>query len=374
MTSSSASSTSEKIRLGIIGANVHLGWAPRSHLPAIVASPEFELTAVCTTRRESAEESARLFGARLAFDNYQDLLAHPDIDAVAVVLRVPSHYEPTMAALNAGKHVYTEWPLGQTTAQAQEMADLARSKGLRNMVGLQARAAPAILYLKELVAQGYVGEVMSCHLSLVRGGSLERHSTRTWQRDNELGAHTLTIAAGHSIDALRYVVGDFSQVSAVVSTQAGEWLETDTAKLLEVTSPDNILVSGRLRSGGVASVHVASNPWAGSGLRMEIYGREGTLAAVSDDSPQLGDVEIQGAQGSDVLQPLEIPARFSNVLEGMPSGAPYNVGQMYYQFGQAIRAGADCKPDFDTAVELHHFVDAIRQSSDEGREVAVNLG
>ena len=171
MTSSSASSTSEKIRLGIIGANVHLGWAPRSHLPAIVASPEFELTAVCTTRRESAEESARLFGARLAFDNYQDLLAHPDIDAVAVVLRVPSHYEPTMAALNAGKHVYTEWPLGQTTAQAQEMADLARSKGLRNMVGLQARAAPAILYLKELVAQGYVGEVMSCHLSLVRGGS-----------------------------------------------------------------------------------------------------------------------------------------------------------------------------------------------------------
>ena len=96
---------SEKIRLGIIGANVHLGWAPRSHLPAIVASPEFELTAVCTTRRESAEESARLFGARLAFDDYRDLLAHPEIDAVAVVLRVPSHYEPTMAALQAGKHV-----------------------------------------------------------------------------------------------------------------------------------------------------------------------------------------------------------------------------------------------------------------------------
>ena len=88
---------SEKIRLGIIGANIHLGWAPRSHLPAVVASPEFELTAVCTTRMESAEESAKAFGARLAFDNYQDLIAHPEIDAVAVVLRVPSHYEPTMA-------------------------------------------------------------------------------------------------------------------------------------------------------------------------------------------------------------------------------------------------------------------------------------
>ena len=109
---------SEKIRLGVIGANSHMGWAPRSHLPAIVASPEFELTAVCTTRRESAEESQKNYGARLAFDNYQEMLAHPDIDAVAVVLRVPSHYEPTIAALNAGKHVYTEWPLGQTTAEA----------------------------------------------------------------------------------------------------------------------------------------------------------------------------------------------------------------------------------------------------------------
>lgn len=364
-------STPEKIRLGIIGANVQLGWAPRSHLPAVVASPEFELTAVCTTRRESAAESARRFGARLAFDNYQDLLAHPEIDAVAVVLRVPSHYAPTVAALNAGKHVYTEWPLGQTTAQAQEMAALARAKGLRNMVGLQARAAPAILYLKELVAEGYVGEVLSCHLSLVRGGSLERPSHRTWQRDNELGAHTLTIATGHSIDALRFVVGDFSHVASVVSTQAQEWLETDTGKRLPVTSPDNILVSGKLRNGGVASVHVASNPWGGSGLRMEIYGTEGTLAAASADSPQLSDVALSGVQGRGEVQPLAVPARFTYVLEGMPRGEPYNVGQMYYQFGQAIRSGQDCQPDFATAVELHHFIDAIRRSSDEGREVAV---
>ncbi len=81
----------DKIRLGIIGANSHVGWAPRAHLPAIVASPEFELTAVCTTRQESAEESAKKYGARLAFDDYRKMLAHPDIDAVAVVLRVPSH-------------------------------------------------------------------------------------------------------------------------------------------------------------------------------------------------------------------------------------------------------------------------------------------
>ena len=204
----------DKIRLGIIGANVHRGWAPRSHLPAIVAGPEFELTAVCTTRQESAEESRAKFGAKLAFDDWHKMLDHPDIDAVAVILRVPSHYEPTMAALNAGKHVYTDWPLGRTTAEAQEMAELARAKGVRNMVGLQARAAPAILYAKELVDSGYVGEVMACHLSRIQEGVFERTSDRSWQRDKDMGANTLTITCGHTIDALRFVVGDFSHVSS----------------------------------------------------------------------------------------------------------------------------------------------------------------
>jgi predicted dehydrogenase len=362
---------SRKIRLGIIGANVHRGWAPRSHLPAVAASPEFELTAVCTTRQDSADEAARLFGARLAFDSHQKLLACPEVDAVAVVLRVPSHYQVTRDAINAGKHVYTEWPLGATLAEAQELAALAKARGVRTAVGLQARVSPQIMHMKELVESGYVGEVMSCHVSLSRGGLLERASDRTWQRDNSLGANTLTIAFGHTVDALRYVVGDFSKVASVVSTQASQWLETDTGKLVDVTSPDNVLLSGRLANGGVASVHVASVPWAGSGYRMEVYGREGTLVATSEDSPQLREVRLQGARARErSLQDLPVPPRHVYVLEGMPRGEPYNVGQMYYRFAQAIHTRSGGPPDFDTAVELHRFLDAVRASSDQGREMA----
>ena len=361
----------DRIRLGLIGANSHRGWAPRAHLPAIVASPEFELTAVCTTRMESAEETRQKYGARLAFDDYRELLAHPDIDAVAISLRVPSHYEPTMAALNAGKHVYTEWPLGRNTAEAQEMADLAQAKGVWNMVGLQARAAPAILYAKDLVESGYVGQVMSCHVSRIQEGVLQRTSDRTWQRDEELGANTLTITCGHTIDALRFVVGNFSHVSTVVSTQAKQWYEADTQQTVDVTSPDNVLVSGRLAGGGVASAHIANNPWAGSGYRMEIYGREGTLVVSSDESPNHEGAHIHGAQGSDELGELTIPGRYVYVLEGMPRGAPYNVGQMYYKFGEAIRSGEPCQPDFNAAVELHRFIDDMREASAQGREVPV---
>lgn len=360
-----------KIRLGLIGASVRSHWASRSHLPALLVSPDFELTAVCTTKPESAEEARRKYGAKLAFHDFRAMAASPEIDAVAVVVRVPSHYEPTKAALEAGKHVYTEWPLGRTAGEAEELASLASSKGVKTAVGLQSRVSPTLMYMKEQIESGYVGEVMACHVSLMRDGVLERRSSRTWQRDAGLGANTLTIANGHTIDALRFVAGNFSRVACIVTTQARQWFETDTKNMVDVTSPDNVLVSGRLANGAVASVHVAAIPWAGSGYRMEIYGREGTLIASGDDSPQLSELRLFGARGGNELSELAVPSRFVHVQAGMPQGDPYNVGQMYCVFAQAIRTGQSRQPTFDTAVELHRFVDTIKQASDTGREVNV---
>ena len=111
-----------RIRLGFIGVNLRSAWASQSHFPALLASPDVELTAVCTTRRETAEAAREAFGAKLAFTDFREIVASKEIDAVAVVVRVPSHYEPTKAAIEAGKHVYTEWPLGRTTAEAEELA------------------------------------------------------------------------------------------------------------------------------------------------------------------------------------------------------------------------------------------------------------
>src|SRR5690348_6226488 len=162
----------DKIRLGLIGASVSGTWSSRSHLPAVRASAAVELTAVCTTRAESAEAARQAYGARLAFDDYRKMVASPEIDAVAVVVRVPSHYGPTKAALEAGKHVYCEWPLGRTNAEAVELAALARDRGLVTAVGLQARVNPAIMHLQGLVAAGYVGEVLAVHVCLMREGVL----------------------------------------------------------------------------------------------------------------------------------------------------------------------------------------------------------
>ncbi len=221
----------DKIRLGFVGANVNSTWSNQSHFPAVLASPDVEMTAVCTTRPESAEEARQHFGAKLAFHDFREMAAADEIDAVAVVVRVPSHYEPTKAAIEAGKHVLTEWPLGRTTAEAVELADLAQAKGVQTAVGLQSRVSPALMYVKELLEEGYVGEALTCTVNTFRDGPLERASDRTWQRDANLGAHTLTIATGHVIDALRFVAGDFSRVACMVSTQVPQWYEPGHAAI-----------------------------------------------------------------------------------------------------------------------------------------------
>jgi predicted dehydrogenase len=84
-----------KIRLGFVGANVRATWASQSHFPALLASADVELTAVCTTRPESAEEACQALGAQLAFHDFRAMMASPAIDAVAVVVKVPEHYGPT---------------------------------------------------------------------------------------------------------------------------------------------------------------------------------------------------------------------------------------------------------------------------------------
>jgi predicted dehydrogenase len=206
---------------------------------------------------------------------------------------------------------------------------------------------------------------------LMREGILSRPSGRTWQWDAEQGANTLTIAAGHTIDAMRFVAGDPERLCATLTTQVNQWFVTDTKTFVDVTSPDNILAVGRLKSGAVASVHVGAIPYAGSGYRMEVYGREGTLVVSGEDSPQMTELVLHGAKGNDTLAPIAVPEDLTWTAPATPAGVPTNVGQMYALFARAIRGGGSAQPTFDIAVDLHRLLDGIRQASADGRAVTV---
>src|SRR5207249_11684162 len=108
----------------------------------------------------SADAAGKLFGVPVAFDNHQDLVNRADVDVVAVTMRVPHHLELATAALNAGKAVYCEWPLGNGLNEAETLAALAKTKGVLAVAGLQARSAPSVAYVHDLIKHGSVGEVL----------------------------------------------------------------------------------------------------------------------------------------------------------------------------------------------------------------------
>jgi len=366
--------SSDPLRVGLIGAGGR--WGPWAHVPALQGLAQTELYAVCTAHADTAQAAAQKYGVKHAYSDVNELGKDPQVEAVLVAVRVPAHYALSKSALEAGKHVYCEWPLGRTTQEAEELAALARKQKLHTMVGLQRRASPAYLYMRELILDGYVGEVLSVHMTLMNSGVLSRTADRTWQRDVALGANTLTISFGHQLDALCMVAGELAEVSAVISTQVPQWFERDTGKYVDVTSPDNVMIQGRVEGGAVVNVHVGIQPYLGSGYRFEIYGKEGALMMIGGgEAGQEANRKLMGGHKNDkALQEPPVPDRLKWVPEAVRQvGRAYDVGQMWVRFTEAIRTGKAVEPDFDHAVRRHRTLDAIVRASETGQRQKIAL-
>jgi predicted dehydrogenase len=348
------------------------GWGANAHVPALRALPDYELWAVCTAHEETARASANAFGAELAFHDFATMLAEPQIDLVTVVVRVPGHHDLVMQALEAGKAVFCEWPLGASVAEAERMAALAAQRSLRTAVGLQARSDPTLRYARELVEQGHIGELLVVNLTYTSQAVTRRGEGRIWQADRRNAANTLTIAAGHTLDAMCFVVGEFEEVSARLATTITELHHTDTGQSVKVDSPDWISVSGRLEGGAQAACLVATVPSNPGGTRLEIYGSQGSLV-ISAGSFHAGPIQLQGARGSEPLAPMDVPDRFTLVPHDFPAGPPRNVGQAYARIARALASGEPYQPDFAHALKRHRLIAAIEQSAASGGQ-SVRVG
>ena len=289
--------TNRKIRVGIVGANPSRGFASIAHIPALQALPDFEISAVCTTRQDSADAAARHYGVPLAFCDAEKLAQHPDVDLVTVSVKVPDHYQPVMAAIEAGKHVYCEWPLGRNTDEAIRMRDAANRKGIRHAVGLQGQVSPAINYTKDLIADGYVGRVLSATMIGCApnwGPTIDR----AYQADFANGANLLTITGGHTIDALCYCLGEFRELAAFVVSQRDRIPLEETGELIAKTAPDQLVVNGIVGEGAAVSFQIRGGMNRGTAFLFEIHGEEGDLqlTATSRASMQRQELRVKGRE------------------------------------------------------------------------------
>jgi predicted dehydrogenase len=366
-----------KIRVGIIGANVRYGWGSSAHIPALKALTEFEITAVCTSRQETADETAHHFGIPFAFHDPAKLVQHPNVDLVSICVRVPFHHQLALAALHAGKHLFCEWPLAATTEQARQILDLAERKRVRHMVGLQARGAPALNRVRDLIADGYIGKPLSCTMVVASPAwGAEFTSSRAYLADRSTGATLMTIPGGHSIDALCFCLGEFKELSSFVATQRRQVKNIDTGETLQMTSPDQVLLNGVLENGTLASVHVKGGTANGIGFLFEIQGTDGDLIVGPArprpaSSVQISELSVKGSRNGEPLEEVAIPESYRWVSSAMPAGPPFNVGQLFVRLAQAIREGKPAAPDFTLAVKRHHLLDVIQKASDSGQRQVI---
>ena len=319
--------------VGIIGVSPARGWAAIAHIPALRALGNYEIRGLSTHSPESARAASEVFGVSAVFSDHEQLVAQPDIDVVAVTVRAPLHRELVSAALAAGKAVYCEWPLGRDLDEARTMAALAAERELRTVIGLQARQAPAIEFVQELMGDGYVGEVLSTTMVglSVLGDVLVQPNA--YMLDKTSGANVVTIAFGHSLDILNYVLGEFAELSAVSALHRPLITIEETGEEIVKTAPDQIAVIGTLTSGVTASIHIREAVAGGTGFLWEINGTDGTLRITAVAAqPQIYPLTVTGARGQNEPVELAPPAAMTQkwpALTGLEGAPAYNVGRAY---------------------------------------------
>src|SRR6266568_4817690 len=294
--------------VGIIGVSPVRGWAATAHIPALRALPNYQLRALSAHSAESARAAGEVFGVSAAFSDHQQLVTQPDIDVVAVTVKVPHHRALVCAALAAGKAVYCEWPLGRDLDDAQAMAALAAEQGVRTVVGLQARQAPAIEFVQALLRDGYVGEVLSTTMVGLSVPGDVVGQPNAYMLDETNGANALTIAVGHSLDTLNYALGEFADLSAVSALRRPLMTIEETGEQIVKTAADQIALTGTLTSGVTASIHIREAVAGGVGFLWEINGTDGTLRITADAPfPGIFPLAVAGANGQDKITDLAVP-------------------------------------------------------------------
>ncbi|PBC35346.1 oxidoreductase [Rhodococcus sp. ACS1] len=370
------SNKARPIGIGIVGLSARGGWAALAHAPAIENVPGVELRALTASSPESAAQA----GKRFAVPHHTDAaaLAHdPDVDLVVIAVKVSKHKDLIESALAAGKMVLCEWPLGNGSTEARQLTEQASTLGIRTFVGMQARATPAIRYLRDLIREGYVGEVLSTTLTAsgVSWGDLT-FPEKTYLLDREEGASLLTIPAAHTLDAVQYVLGDFATIQATTAIRRKQVrMHRRPDELHLKTVADQIAVQGVLDSGAVVATHFRGGTSRGTDFHWEINGTKGDIIVRGDGYAgaflQYGQVHLVGARGDESeLTSLPTPDKYIKLTSLPEHGShAFTVAHAYAQIVDDVAHGTSVVPDFSHALSLHHFIDSIEESAERGVRV-----
>jgi predicted dehydrogenase len=361
-----------KFRVGIIGADTRASWAGASHIPALQAQPSLVLAAVATRREESARAAAEAFGAKRWFADPYAMIADADIDVITVAVKVPAHRELVMAALKAGKAVYSESPLGMTLAETEEMA--AATGSLHTAIGLQGRHNPAVRRAAELVASGRLGRLMSARVGATTFGyGPQNPEAYDYFNKSEFGATFLTITTGHVLDVIEALLGDITEVDARTELLWPEIEVVDTGETSVRDTPDHIDLIAKTASGAPVSVQIlAGVPAKDASFVLELRGSEGWLMLTGNHlaGVQVGDLTLTSSVEFDAPD-APIATGVGPIAADFWAGAAINVGEVYASLARDLAAGTYETPGFAHALHNSRLVASVERAAQTGERQIV---
>jgi predicted dehydrogenase len=374
----------EKLKVGVIGAG---RWAVSAHLPGFERSPLSETVAICDLNHDLAESVAERFGVDGVYTDSGEMLRKEDLDVVDVCTRASpedpdNHERLVFAALEAGRHCLCEKPVAHDYRDTWRAHRLAESKGLKTKVGLTFRYAPAMMYMRELIEEGFIGrpfifngfEQNSQFISPDKPVTKADLIPATESKDIHLsslegyGAPIIDLSLWFMDSSLSRVVGTLKNFVPYRTDANGERVRTNI--------DDGDIYIGEYENGAICSIQ-SSYVTVGNypGLEARAYGSEGALICRLVE--EFGVCQTLHKAKPDAVEfvPMEIPERLFP-----PGYAPGEAwpslfySNLVHNFMEEILSGGDeNQGNFAQSARVQEIINAVELSHTEKRWVSLPL-
>src|SRR5919199_1646127 len=343
---------SAPLRIGFIGAG---GIARQRHLPGLRALDGIELVAVANRSRASGEKVAAEYGFSNVCDDWHEVIERDDVDAVFITTPPYLHCEATLAALDAGKHVFCQARLARDYAEARTMYERARRSDRVTMVCPPPHAMKGDYVVKRLLDEGVVGNLYHVVVRGLGTDYVDPDAPLHWRQDAFLSGYN-TLALGMWIEVLHRWVGHFDSISAHAAYHVPRRRREGSVQPVEVNIADTLGIVGTLKNGALAVLHISGNTRFSGPPRIELYGSEGTIAY------EIGTDRIFAGRAGDAdLQLVPIPPDEERTWTAEAD------------FVRAIREGTPVTPDFEEGLRYMEVTEAIYRSARSGERVTLPL-
>ena len=368
----------QKVRVGLLGAGA---WAKFAHIPGYQRESRCELVAIADPMIERAQDFAAEFGIPSVYGSHEELIARDDIHLVDVCTPSATHFELSMAALTAGKHVLCEKPVAYDYQETLRAAAFAKSRGLKTKLGFTFRYSPAMRYMKELIDEGFVGTPFIFN-GFEQNSQWLDPKTPLRQVDVDADQSVIQVSSLEGYGAPIMDIGHlfmgsrFEQVVGTMRNFIPERMVRQTGTMMRMNIDDGDIFIGEFANGAIGSIQtsfvtVGNYP----GIEARVYGSKGALICRLVEENGICEV-LKAATGDQVeFRELEIPARFyppgGNREESWRSLFYANLISSF--ISEILSDGPENEGSFEDGAHVQELINAVEKSFRERRWVSIPL-